>query len=74
MPKQRIFSGVQPSVTPTIGNYIGAMKNFAALQDDYDCIYCIVDQHATTAPDDRRNTCTIYSTHYNKSKTRRIQH
>lgn len=52
MPKQRIFSGVQPSATPTIGNYIGAMKNFVALQDDYDCIYCIVDQHATTIPQD----------------------
>jgi tryptophan--tRNA ligase len=52
VPKQRIFSGVQPSATPTIGNYIGAMKNFVALQDDYDCIYCIVDQHATTVPQD----------------------
>lgn len=52
MPKQRIFSGVQPSATPTIGNYIGAMKNFVALQDDYDCVYCIVDQHATTVPQD----------------------
>lgn len=60
MPKQRIFSGVQPSATPTIENYIGAMKNFVALQDDYDCIYCIVDHRATTAPDDRRSTCTIY--------------
>lgn len=52
MTKQRIFSGVQPSATPTIGNYIGAMKNFVALQDNYDCIYCIVDQHATTVPQD----------------------
>lgn len=60
MPKQRIFSGVQPSATPIIENYIGAMKNFVALQDDYDCIYCIVDHRATTAPDDRRSTCTIY--------------
>ena len=60
MPKQRIFSGVQPSVTLTIGNYIGVMKNFATLQDDYDCICCIVDHRATTAPDDRRSACTIY--------------
>lgn len=46
--KKRIFSGVQPSGVPTIGNYIGAMKNFVNLQDDYDCIYCVVDQHAIT--------------------------
>ncbi|MBS4761446.1 tryptophan--tRNA ligase [Carnobacteriaceae bacterium zg-ZUI252] len=50
--KQRIFSGVQPSGIPTIGNYIGAMKNFVQLQDDYDCIYCVVDQHAITVPQD----------------------
>lgn len=48
--KKRIFSGVQPSGVPTIGNYIGAMKNFVNLQDDYDCIYCVVDQHAITVP------------------------
>lgn len=50
--KKRIFSGVQPSGVPTIGNYIGAMKNFVNLQDDYDCIYCVVDQHAITVPQD----------------------
>ena len=48
MSKKRIFSGVQPSAIPTIGNYIGAMKNFVALQDEYDCTYCIVNQHAIT--------------------------
>lgn len=36
MTKKKIFSGVQPSAIPTIGNYIGAMKNFVALQDEYD--------------------------------------
>lgn len=46
--KKRIFSGVQPSATPTIGNYIGAMKGFVALQDEFDCIYCVVNQHAIT--------------------------
>ena len=50
MSKKRIFSGVQPSAIPTIGNYIGAMKNFVALQDEYDCTYCIVNQHAITVP------------------------
>lgn len=50
--KKRIFSGVQPSGVPTIGNYIGAMKNFVNLQDDYDCIYCVVNQHAITVPQD----------------------
>lgn len=52
MGKQRIFSGVQPSGIPTIGNYIGAMKQFVALQDQYDCVYCVVDQHAITVPQD----------------------
>ena len=46
--KPIIFSGIQPSGTLTLGNYIGALKNFSALQDDYDCIYCIVDMHAIT--------------------------
>jgi len=52
MTKKKIFSGVQPSAIPTIGNYIGAMKNFVALQDEYDCTYCIVNQHAITVPQD----------------------
>ncbi|NEW62224.1 tryptophan--tRNA ligase [Granulicatella sp. zg-ZJ] len=46
--KKRIFSGVQPTGIPTIGNYVGAMKHFVDLQDEYDCIYCVVDQHAIT--------------------------
>lgn len=52
MTKERIFSGVQPSGIPTIGNYIGAMKGFVDLQDDYDAIYCVVNQHAITVPQD----------------------
>lgn len=50
--KKRIFSGVQPSGIPTIGNYVGAMKGFVTLQDEYDCIYCVVDQHAITVSQD----------------------
>lgn len=46
--KKRIFSGIQPSGNITIGNYIGALKNFIGFQDEYECIYCVVDLHAIT--------------------------
>ena len=45
---KRIFSGVQPTGNLHLGNYLGAIKNFVALQDSYDCIYCVVDMHAIT--------------------------
>ena len=45
---KRIFSGVQPTGNLHLGNYLGAIRNFVALQDDYDCIYCVVDLHAIT--------------------------
>lgn len=48
-----IFSGIQPTGSVTLGNYIGAMKQFVDLQHDYDCYFCIVDQHAITVPQDR---------------------
>ncbi|WP_404408703.1 tryptophan--tRNA ligase [Jeotgalibacillus malaysiensis] len=48
-----IFSGIQPSGTITLGNYIGAMRQFVDLQDDYNCYFCVVDQHAITMPQDR---------------------
>ena len=48
-----LFSGVQPSGIPTIGNYIGAYQQFTAMQDEYDAYFCIVDQHAITVPQDR---------------------
>ncbi|WKA53733.1 tryptophan--tRNA ligase [Planococcus shixiaomingii] len=50
---KKIFSGVQPTGTVTLGNYIGAFKQFTELQDEYDCIFCIVDLHAITMPQDR---------------------
>ncbi|MEM7223490.1 MAG: tryptophan--tRNA ligase [Pseudomonadota bacterium] len=57
---KRIFSGVQPTGTVHLGNYLGAIRNFVALQEDYDCIYCVVDLHAITLWQDpeelRRNT------------------
>jgi tryptophanyl-tRNA synthetase len=58
--KQLVFSGVQPTGNLHLGNYLGAVKRFVALQDSYDCIYCVVDQHAITAelvqPDLRSQT------------------
>ncbi|MEZ2457826.1 tryptophan--tRNA ligase [Salinicoccus roseus] len=48
-----LFSGVQPSGIPTIGNYIGAYKQFVDMQEEYDSYFCIVDQHAITVPQDR---------------------
>lgn len=46
--KKTIFSGVQPSGKLTLGNYLGAIRNFPILQEDYNCIYCVVDMHAIT--------------------------
>ncbi|QAS54556.1 tryptophan--tRNA ligase [Halobacillus litoralis] len=48
-----IFSGIQPSGTLTLGNYIGAMKHFTEMQEDNNCYFCIVDEHAITVPQDR---------------------
>jgi len=50
--KGRILSGVQPTGNLHLGNYLGAIRNFARLQDDYECLYCVVDQHAITQPQD----------------------
>ncbi len=46
--RKRILSGIQPSGTPTLGNYIGAMRNWKLLQDEYDCLYMIADLHSIT--------------------------
>lgn len=46
--KKVIFSGMQPSGVITLGNYLGALKNWTNLQDEYNCLYCIVDMHAIT--------------------------
>lgn len=50
--KKKVLSGVQPSGSLTIGNYIGAIKNYVALQDEYACNYAVVDLHAITVPQD----------------------
>ncbi len=57
---ERVFSGIQPSGVPHIGNYFGAIRNYIALQEGGNAIYCIVDYHALTSTHDsetiRRNT------------------
>ncbi len=50
--KKRIFSGIQPSGELTLGSYMGAIRNWVSLQDEYDCLYCIVDMHAITVRQD----------------------
>ncbi len=61
--KKRIFSGAQPTGQLHIGNYLGALKNWVALQDDYDALYCIVNLHGITLPQDaatyRRKTLDL---------------
>lgn len=46
--RKRILSGIQPTGTPTLGNYIGAVRNWALLQSDYDCLYMVADLHSLT--------------------------
>jgi tryptophanyl-tRNA synthetase len=50
--QKRVFSGIQPSGVVHVGNYIGALKNWVAMQAEYNCLYCIVDLHAITVPQD----------------------
>lgn len=59
--KKRIFSGVQPSGNLTLGNYLGALRNFSLLQDDYECIYCVVDMHSITV---RQNPAELHERSY----------
>jgi len=58
--KGRVFSGARPTGRQHLGNYLGAIQNYVALQDEYDCVYCIVDLHALTTVEDtldlRQNT------------------
>ena len=63
--KKLIFSGIQPTGTFTLGNYIGAIRNWAPLQDQYRCVYCVVDMHAITVRQDpvklRQHTLEAYA-------------
>ena len=49
---KRVFSGVQPTGNLHLGNYLGALRQFVELQEDHECIYCVVDMHAITVPQD----------------------
>jgi tryptophanyl-tRNA synthetase len=53
--KKRIFSGMQPTGFLTLGNYLGAMRNWVALQDEYDCIYSVVDLHSLTVRNEAKD-------------------
>ena len=63
--KKLIFSGIQPTGTFTLGNYLGAVKNWGPLQDEYNCVYSIVDLHAITVRQDpvklRQNSMQAYA-------------
>ena len=54
---ERVFSGVQPTGNLHLGNYLGAIRNWVALQREFDCIFCIVDLHALTLPQDPDELC-----------------
>ncbi len=55
MKKGRVFSGARPTGRQHLGNYLGAIQNYVALQDEYDCVYCIVDIHALTTVETTEN-------------------
>ncbi len=63
--KKRVLSMIQPTGVFTLGNYLGALKNFVALQEDYDCVYALADLHAITVRQDpaafRKNTLSAYA-------------
>lgn len=63
--KKLIFSAIQPTGTFTLGNYIGAVRNWSPLQEEYNCIYCIADMHAITVRQDpaklRQNSLAAYA-------------
>ena len=63
--KKRVLSMIQPTGTFTLGNYLGALKNFVKLQDDYDCVYALADLHAITVRQEpaafRKNTLDAYA-------------
>lgn len=61
--KKRIFSGIQPTGQMQLGNYLGAVKNWVAMQDDYDCCFCVVDQHSMTVrpnPSELHDNCLSF--------------
>ena len=79
--KERVFSGVQPTGNLHLGNYLGALVKFVALQDRYDCIYCVVDLHAITVWQDpaelpkaiREVTAAFHCLRHRSEKAHRVQ-
>ena len=70
---KRIFSGIQPSGSLQLGNYLGAIRNWAKMQNDYECIFCVVDLHAITLPQDpkkltREDCLALMEAQINKKK------
>ena len=63
--KKLVFSAIQPTGTFTLGNYIGAVRNWSPLQDEYNCLYCVADMHAITVKQDptklRQNSLAAYA-------------
>ena len=63
--KKRVLSMIQPTGMFTLGNYLGALKNFVALQNDYECVYALADLHAITVRQNpaefRKNTLSAYA-------------
>ena len=63
--KKIIFSGIQPTGTFTLGNYLGAVKNWVSMQEEYHCCYSVVDMHAITVRQDpkalRENALSAYA-------------
>ena len=76
--KGRVFSGARPTGRQHLGNYLGAIKNYVALQDEYECVYCIVDLHALTTvettDDLRQNTYEMALDWLAPASARRIDH
>ena len=74
--KKIIFSGIKPSGDLTLGNYLGAIKNWTKLQEEYDCYFCVVDLHAITVKqlpaDLRRRTLEVLAIYRNKSRGKYI--
>ena len=57
--KKTVFSGIQPTGTPTLGNYLGALKNWKSMSEDYDCLYSVVDLHSITMSAFRGNPAQL---------------
>ena len=63
--RQRVLSAIQPTAIPTLGNYLGALRNWKAMSEDYDCVYAVADLHAITVRQDpatlRRQTMEAFA-------------